>query len=335
MKTIDKNIVQFMDIKNLNIDEVVVQYEKLKSIRKTAKYFNVPHTKLRRLFIKNNIEYKKATRYICDDAFFSRDNEASFYWAGFMAADGNVSKKDDINIDLKGSDDGHLMKFQAAVKTDSPIRYKTTKEKTINIRGKVHIIKSSKLCLITFRSHEMARDLKRFNIVPNKTKTYDIPNWIISHPLFNHFIRGYFDGDGCFAMGKRELTIWSICGNFSTMDKIKSNLEVNCDITGNPQFVPHNNIHILTYYKQQDITNIINYLYKNATIWLDRKYELSLKVRKIVPRKVSIPKQVLIDLIKETPLVIGTKLETISGYAKKLGCSVRIIKKRLREHGLN
>jgi hypothetical protein len=94
----------------------------------------------------------------------------------------------------------------------------------------------------------------------------------------------------------------------------------------------------LTYYKQQDITNIINYLYKNATIWLDRKYELSLKVRKIVPRKVSIPKQVLIDLIQKTSLAGGFKNKTIyeylDEYGDNLGCSKSTIIRRLKEYKL-
>lgn len=39
---------------------------------------------------KFGIEYKKQVRYDCDHDFFSRDNEQSFYIAGFVAADGCV-----------------------------------------------------------------------------------------------------------------------------------------------------------------------------------------------------------------------------------------------------
>lgn len=34
------------------------------------------------------LPHKKHKKYTCDDDFFSRDNPESFYWAGFIAADG-------------------------------------------------------------------------------------------------------------------------------------------------------------------------------------------------------------------------------------------------------
>lgn len=46
----------------------------------------------------------------------------------------------------------------------------------------------------------MANDLAKYNIVPNKTYTYEPV--ALDPELMSHYFRGYFDGDGC-------LTVWN------------------------------------------------------------------------------------------------------------------------------
>jgi hypothetical protein len=76
--------------------------------------------------------------------------------------------------------------------------------------------KNRSTSILKLSSTKIFDDLARFNIVPRKTMIYSLPEWIISHPLLHHFLRGYSDGDGSFYIvkGKCDLDYlgWNIIG---------------------------------------------------------------------------------------------------------------------------
>jgi hypothetical protein len=104
-------------------DYVVQQIKKGITIKEIALNIAVSAECLRQFIIKNNIEYKKKIKYNSDDLFFDKDNEKSFYWAGFIAADGNISEKSDFSLTLKISDVSHIEKFKKDVSSDAPITF--------------------------------------------------------------------------------------------------------------------------------------------------------------------------------------------------------------------
>lgn len=302
-------------------------------MKATAKYFDVNVDSLKKFFIKNDLPYHKKIRYICDDNFFSQDNELSFYWAGFMAADGNVSRQNDICIILKSSDYGHLVKFQRDIKTDSPITYGSSKRKSIVIDQKIHNVIPSKNVRIRIRSHKMAKDLERFNIVPAKTKGYDIPDWLVGHSLFHHFIRGYFDGDGWFTKtyikrDKKYRITFGICGNLSPMKKIERYLVEKCKTTGKPYIIKQRNIYKITFAKQHDITNIIKLLYEMASVFLDRKYELSKLAIQIDEESH------LLHFEEKTLRALYKKLGSYKKVAEKLGCCISSVANHIKKYDI-
>jgi intein-encoded DNA endonuclease-like protein len=305
-------------MENIKLDKLIViqKYTELKNFARTASYFSVGKIKLKNFFIANDIPYQKKKRYLCDDDFFSRNTEDSFYWAGFIAADGNVSKDNDICIKLKSEDYLHLQKFKNAIKSDTIISFTQNKQSNILINNKIRTIKAGESARIRIRSKKMAFSLEKFNIVPNKTKIYDIPNWILEHKLFPHFLRGYFDGDGYFIKVQPTNTQhirWGICGNFSPLEKILKILLNKCKITGRPQFKKHGNIYKLDFQKQEDVLEIINFIYKNATIFLNRKFEVSRLANAKNGRGLHIKKQELIKLYQ--------KVKSAKLVAKELNCS--------------
>ena len=82
----------------LQIEQVIEKYQELKTLKEVAKFFNVSNEGIRKFFVKNNIPYTKAISYNHDKNFFATDTEDSFYWAGFIAADGNITDKKDFTI---------------------------------------------------------------------------------------------------------------------------------------------------------------------------------------------------------------------------------------------
>lgn len=126
----------------------------------------------------------KKKKYV-DETCFEELNEESLYWAGFIAADGNVHN-DYIKIAIIKSDAEHVKKF---------IQF-TKSEHQLGIYDKTN--KAS----ISFYSPKMAEDLLKFGVTPRKSLTY-CPTEICVNS--RDFWRGMVDGDGSvFAPGYKN-----------------------------------------------------------------------------------------------------------------------------------
>ena len=217
-------------------------------------------------------------KYNCNDNFFSEDNELSFYVAGFIAADGCVqvnkgcSKVSAIDIKLSKNDQEHLENINNVLGSNRPIK---------NYENKW-----SGASLLRITSDKMCQDLsEKFNIVPNKSKTYIFPNLVKQHELVNHFMRGYFDGDGSFYIQKQsnEKVCFGLRGTDSFLTDYRSILEKQCDFSMRYNKMPvSGGCCQLAYGGNRNIIKISNFLYNDATIFLNRKKEVALKANQLV-----------------------------------------------------
>src|SRR5215469_6517846 len=90
MKNARGSIKQTLD--DLGIIKLQEIYQEEQTLMNVAKRLNISLESIRKYFIKNNIDYEKQLVYDVDHDFFGRDNEQSFYWAGFCAADLGIDK---------------------------------------------------------------------------------------------------------------------------------------------------------------------------------------------------------------------------------------------------
>ena len=139
----------------------------------------------------------KQVRHSVNHKFFSEDNENSFYWAGFLAADGNVRKRRgscrEISLALSIKDKNHIEKFINAIESTAHMGIYLVKNSKRNSKWN-----DTKKAEVKITSEQMFNDLARFNVVLRKSLIYTFPEWLIEHKLVNHYMRGYFDGDGSF-----------------------------------------------------------------------------------------------------------------------------------------
>jgi hypothetical protein len=128
-------------------------------------------------------------RYAIDERFFSRPTLENSYWAGFIAADGCISpRQNSVKIMVSERDSDHLRRFAESAGYDGPIRihgagsYKPqSKAATLNICGVPGWI----------------ADLEQiFNITARKPLTLAPPPKIPDRDCALAFIVGYLDGDG-------------------------------------------------------------------------------------------------------------------------------------------
>lgn len=126
-------------------------------------------------------------------------------------------------------------------------------------------------------SKPMSEKLLSLGMFSDKSFKIRFPN--IHESLFNHFIRGFFDGDGCISTyllkGKYKSCSFSITSNKFILEEIQVILmkELQLSKTKLARDNRGNNINSLVYGGKQNCIKIRDWLYKDATIYLQRKHD--------------------------------------------------------------
>ena len=266
-------------------------YNRLGSLSACGREFDADAGTIKQYMIKFGLDYKKQVRYNCDHDYFSRDTAEVFYIAGFMAADGCVKKRKntygnfrcEVQIALSKNDKDFLIAIKDLLKAETPITDRLSKANERN--PKWNNTWSSQF---TITSEKMVKDLERFNIVPAKSLIYTFPQWLIDHPLVSHFMRGYNDGDGSFYIGRLkgnrtvEQIHFSLRGTKKFLTTFRSILEKNCDLKIRTKDIRINcGTGMLEYGGNGVLSKITDFLYKDATIFLQRKYDIAIKSKRI------------------------------------------------------
>lgn len=243
------------------------------SIRKIAEEFNLNRRYISKLLKKNNIKIRNnkenSRKYFVDENFFEIiDSEEKAYWLGFIYADGFIESKrknasQKFGITISSIDEEHLIKLNKTLNST----YEITKIKGSGFNEKGEF---SRL-LIT--SQKMVDDLKLKGVVENKSKILSYPDFLNKN-LQKHFIRGYLDGDGSiyYCSQAKNFEI-SFTGTESILLGINNFFNRKNKISKNK----NKDIYSLHYGGKNNVFNILDILYKDAGIFLDRKHALYLK----------------------------------------------------------
>ena len=96
-----------------------------------------------------------------------------------------------------------------------------------------------------------------------------------------HFIRGYFDGDGCFSVIPRsdrnvnsKIYQFNITGMYEPLLLIQKHLVSNVGIKALPLKTRKSTIAVTLHYGGRNICKrILDYLYQDAHLYLKRKHD--------------------------------------------------------------
>ena len=299
---------------NISKEVILEKYDELKTLSKTANYFKVSIELLRQYFIKNNIEYSKRRKYIVDNNFFKEDNEKSYYWAGFIAADGCVDKRLTISLGIK--DKQHLENFVNDIKYTGIIKVESRIDKRESFKREFY-----ENCGVRISSKEIISDLKRFNIIKNKSKIYKFPS-NLDNKYIRHFIRGLIDGDGWIYYENNNRNI-GLCGTTDCVTFVFNHLKKELSLESGYHKTRDGGLEIMGFSKLLDLKKIINYLYKDSSIHLKRKYDNAMLINSKEPRKISLDYD-LLKLLKDSG-------KTNVDIGKILGCSNCTVARRMIE----
>jgi len=171
--------------------------------------------------------------------------------------------------------------------SQSPISNKIEKKTA----GKNGFIKNEYLANeIIITSEKIFNRLAEFNIVPNKTHTYRFPEQLKDHPGIRHFIRGCLDGDGWWREHRNngkdyttEIRI-GMCGTPVFVREMFDIIKDECCIGSGSYYIRKSGKTAdFEFCAKSDVNDIVDYLYKDATIYLDRKYQKAIKSKNYLP----------------------------------------------------
>lgn len=253
-------------------------YKETKSLAKMSTILGCSEPTVHKYMNQFGIEYVHARKYTVDKNFFCQTNEGEvqFYWAGFLAANGNITyyvgsenskrgpeKAYRIFIDLAVYDKEQLEKLNQALGSNAPI-----KKEIVLIKGypypRISLLISSK---------DLVNDLVMFGIIPNKKLTYCIPEWIMANPNLRHFIRGWVDGLGGFYT-KDSKSYFRTTGTIQLLNQLKTIFLREAIANVSDIIIDDSNDasnFTLMLNNEDSIERLYKWLYSDCTVWLERK----------------------------------------------------------------
>lgn len=187
-----------------------------------------------------------------DEKYFDNiDHQIKAYWLGLLFADGTVLPKHN-RVSLGMKDVNHVIQYNSDLKSINKVSCLIQNDKPYAISQNT--------------SKYLVNSLANLGCVANKTyQELSIPN--IDVVFIPHFIRGFFDGDGCISInGEFCIT----CSSSQLLDQINQQLPVNCNL-----YKRKNKSYFdLKTKGMKKLRKIYNYLYLDANRYLMRKKEI-------------------------------------------------------------
>lgn len=184
---------------------------------------------------------------------FNLEEEESQYWIGYICADGNIQ--------YSSKNRNYTMKI-ASIDIDIINKARMF----FGDRCLYHFQKSNNIHIAYVNSRQLCEYLINLNIIPNKSLVLDPYIKITSA-----FIRGYFDGDGSLRWESSRKSCKITCGSEIFIKRIQ---DFTSSIGIYSSLNKWNNAYYLHFGRKEECKKFLHYIYDNATIYLDRKYNL-------------------------------------------------------------
>lgn len=250
--------------------QIIQAYKNNMSLREIEKQFNVTRATVSKFLEQNGIKLIKGNhyrKYFHNEDFFENiDTEEKAYWLGFMFADGYIINnehrygQDGFGLTLAQDSIDAIEKFKKSLNATNPICYdnsKPTGQRQVKL-----------VCC----SQKTVNDLIDKGCIKNKS-CYLQPPKHIPEELIRHFIRGFFDGDGSLMRHQKSEKSIIFSLDFTTTYNMAKWLQ---EILKLGSIFPEKRRDSTWYYSiggNQQVLQICHYMYDNANIYMNRKYE--------------------------------------------------------------
>lgn len=256
-------------VSSQDVEVFIALYQDGLSFATIGKQFGVDPTTVHWWLEKRNIKrraWQPRTHSFNEKFFDVVDTEAKAYWLGFLYADGyNYEKRGTVKISLQCRDESFLTRLKDQLGYKGEIKRHSTISK-----DKTRVLEYSTLYL---HSKHMSRACVVAGFYQNKSLTLQFPtsDQVPDH-LLHHFVRGYFDGDGCISFS-RQNPRGSTFEITSSPHFIKSLSSRFIGMGFTPYIKLHTNgiTKTVRLCRFKERVKLIHWLYRDATVFLGRK----------------------------------------------------------------
>ena len=191
------------------------------------------------------------------------DTQDKAYWLGWLASDGSIKKN---TIEFTITDESVVQNLLTCVSGTMKIK-KSYKKNRIKACYSLYL-----------NSKSMVEDLNKLGIVAKKAYRTIIPD--ISKDLIPHFIRGYFEGDGCIYTNKNRNTFSIVSCSSQMLKQLESIFKNENLIKKDRDYISwrkykynDNQYGVISVENKTECLHVLDYIYKNANLKLERKYK--------------------------------------------------------------
>lgn len=266
----------------MDVHQIYSDYTAGESLKALAKRLRVDSRTITRRFNEAGLRMRTASeanrKYeIVEDFFDNIDTPEKAYAFGLLMADGyNNTDRGSVALGLSEGDRDVLDHLTALIQPNKPLQFV---DQVSNRRAGW---KTKDQYRLVIANRHISQQLSRLGC--GKAKTFSLtfpPESILPRHLLNHFVRGYFDGDGSVCNYKHKhyaKTSVSITATESFLHALQGIMQRDLD------FQPvklvcrfperGNGITALNYSGKRKCMKLRDWLYAGATISLNRKKQV-------------------------------------------------------------
>lgn len=240
--------------------DIIDKYKRGRNTVEIAEEYNTYNTSIRRVLLRNGIVPRNPQKVqrLCKHNPFKRNDEYSEYFLGLLLTDGCITNKSKntyvVNLSLSEKD-GYMVE-----------NFRDWASPNTKVSKVLQHINNSYMYSVNIANCEMIDWLRlRGNFY---RKSYECK---IYTPITWNILRGIFDGDGGFRKANKEGLYFFICGkSLVFINQIYYFLSKQ---GFHPRINTQNGLYYVALYRQDEVQLVGEYLYNNAHIYLNRKYE--------------------------------------------------------------
>lgn len=245
--------------------QILDLYSKGGLYKDIAAICNCSTTAVRYIITNNGGVLKQPRKFpFKEDFFHIIDTEEKAYWLGFIGADGVLYDNNQFKLQLAPQDRSHLQKLLNSLESNHLIH----ESRSTLSNGKTYLGYQ-----FTITSAPFAQDLIDKGVTPRKSLTLQ-PYIIPDNNLQRHYWRGFIDGDGSILRNRCGYTL-QLVGNMNVVTAFKT--WAGQYISTKKTITKHSsaNAYYFCLGKKSEVITLLQVLYSDCNIALDRKKEKS------------------------------------------------------------
>ena len=262
------------------IGRIIILYQRGESIKQICNKLLLSESFTSKTLDRRNIKKRTSSErtqiYNRNSHYFDDiDTPNKAYILGILYADGcNTVMHKAIHLSLQEEDKSVLDRIKDEIKYEGPLRFNNIQSKNSQHKNTWSLV---------INDEYMSQVLCEKGVVPAKSLILTFPT-CIPNRLLRHFVRGYFDGDGCVWFDEKRLKCQTqTCGTRDVCENILNLMEIigcKCFIS-HPKQCKDNTVLVRTAANKASF-KFLEWMYgdlRKEDIRMDRKYQTYLKFK--------------------------------------------------------